>query len=697
MKVDGVEWVVCGTRKTVLHTIHYILPAIILIFLLSNSAQAQIRRGELGGGLNRGGLPATGTTGNNNAANPQMPGDSTFRDSTVVRGLEYHKETPDSVLRRRVFMFHHTPYSAKIFEVWNPTLDPTGIQFVDCLDALNGNYYLSKGIIGQSNIALFPTLASGLDDELMADPNAGYSRRLNNIWFYQTMVPYSRLSYNSSTKKDYKVNIVHSQNPRPGWNVAFDYQLFCPEGNYPSSGVQNHYLDATTNYFSPDSRLQAAAGLIWHSLNINENGGISDDSYFLEQIISNRAGIPVNIYDSASHHREMAAFARASYNLVKQVDSYRQRDSIVERKINDTLTVMDTVKVTDTIPVGKPHVINAGVLGIELTHDRRRRRFADSTMWREQTATLFWTNDAYPDHRWRNPLKITFGASINRINAVFEDGDSLQYKTFINPYAKVELAIGRSTLLLDGMLECENVDTINHHVEATLLVPFDSARNTMLRLAAVAELQDVDLRMQHYAVSPLQRQSIERYEMQFVSHEWLDLMLRANHLSHNVWYDSTLAVREGSTPLWLYQAALTMRLKAGWLHLDMQQLLQHSTDEVQMPVPLWASKNSLYADLFFFNRVLHLQVGVDVRYHTPFYTPGYDPATGLFYHQNETQVGGYLWGDVFVNIQVKRASIYLKAGHLNALWESSPTYFLLPHYPGRSFALFWGFTWHFFD
>lgn len=626
-----------------------------------------------------------------------MADDSTQRDSTVIRGLEYHTETPDSVLRSRVFMFHNRPHATKIFEVWNPTLDPTGIQFYDRLDALNGNYYLSKGLPGQSHIGLFPTLATGLTDDFMPDANEGYTRRIDNIWLYQTMTPYSRLSYNSSDKKDYQVNIVHTQNLRPGWNMAFDYNLITPQGNYPYSGVKNHYLDATTNYFSRDSRLQAAAGIIWQSFRIGENGGISDDRYFLQQLTTNRAGIPVNLTDTASRNRETALFARASYNLVQQVDRYSQRDTIIARKINDTLTIMDTVQLTDTIPVGRPYVINAGVIGIELAHDRRRRRFADSTMWTNQTATLYWSNDAYPDHRWRNPLKLTFGSTVSRVTAVFADGDTLQYNVLFSPFAKTELALGRSTLTLDANVEGQSIDSLSHHAEASLLLPFDSVGSTNLLLTAVTESQDPDLIMQHHATHSLRPQTIERYEMQFTSREWLHLMLRANHLSHNVWYDSTLAVVEGDTPFWLLQGALTMRLNIAWLHLDMQQLVQYATDAEQMPLPLWTSKNSLYVDLKLFRRALRLQAGVDLRHHTPFFTPAYDYATGLFYHQHCQQVGRYLWGDLFVNIQVKRAGIYLKAGHLNALWESNPTYFLLPHYPGRSFGLFWGVNWHFFD
>ena len=69
----------------------------------------------------------------------------------------------------------------------------------------------------------------------------------------------------------------------------------------------------------------------------------------------------------------------------------------------------------------------------------------------------------------------------------------------------------------------------------------------------------------------------------------------------------------------------------------------------------------------------------------------------MFYHQRTAKVGGYLWGDVFLNLQLKRAAFYLKAGHLNALWEEERKYFSLPHYPGQGFGLFYGITWNFFD
>lgn len=682
------------------------LLAVLMLCVLTVGVQAQVRTpsslGTLTGSNIRSGSSSSNSgTGSSSTNNPFGNNDSTFRDTNEVKGLVYHKETPDSVLQKQVFMFHYEPLSTKINSVWNPTLDPTGVQHADRLDAINGNYYLGKGTVGQPHIALFPTLAAGLEHRLQPDPNIGYAKRRDNIWLFQTMTPYTLLSYNSSLDKDYVVRIGHTQNIRPGWNIAFDYNLICPEGVYTSSGDKNHYLDATTNYFSPDSRIQAAFGVIWQSFNIDENGGISDDRYLTDRLQSNRAGIPVNIYNSGTVHRERAAFGKVSYNLVQQVTRYRHRDSLAVRTVGDTMTIVDTILVTDTILAAKPHVLNAGIIGIEACYDHRKRLFVDSTLWTHRSMTVYWTNDAYPDHRWRNPVKLTLGIKPQYVKAIIDGTGKMELTSLLDPFVKTAIAVGRSTLRAEAILGGNFGTLPDYHYGGSLDLPFDSAGSTTLHLMAVAERQYPDVRILYDAKTAqgldLRPQKKESFVLNLESGRWLDATVRATHLSHNVWYDTTMAVCVGSTPLWLYQASFTMHLKFGWLHLDMQQLLQHTTDSIQLPLPLWASKNSLYADLRLFHRALRLQTGVDVRYHTAFHSPAYDYQTGLFYHQDEVQVGNYLWGDLFVNIQVKRASIYVKAGHLNALWEMNPNYFLLPHYPGRKFGLYWGITWNFFD
>ena len=674
-----------------------------------HSAQAQIRTTQTTGGLpvRTGGTLMSGGSGNNTGLGPGNPlgGDSTFSqtDTTALKGIVYHQEVPDSVLREKVFLFHHRSTRVWIDEVWNPTLDPTGAQFSDPLDALNGNYYLGKGSLGHPHTGLFPTLADGLQQRLQPDLYEGYAYTMRNIDFYQTLTPFSVLSYGGSLADDHSLLVSHTQNIMPGWNAAFNYRLFNPEGVYASSGALNNYLSATTNYFSYDSRLQASAAVIWQAFTIDENGGLSNDSIFILRQQSNRAGIPVVLSNRGSLQRNLAAMASVSYSFERQSDTYRHRDSLHLVQVNDSTTRLDTIDLVDTIPLGRPHVLNPGVVGLEVNHDRQKRVFADSTLWREQTATLFWTNDAYAAHRWRNPLKVTVGLKPRRLQAVIL-GDTLRSLTWLNPFIRTEVALWKSTLQVEGE-QNENPWSArgrDSRLEASLTMPFDSAGLTCATLGATLQDKAPDLLMvydhRNLHSGQLPRNiTTQRFSLHFKHRKSIDFNASASHLSHNVWYDTALTLHEGTSDLWLLQASLLLHLAAGPMHLDMQQLLQHSTDESQLPLPLWMSKNSLYADFHLFHRTLRAQTGIDIRYHTPYHAPLYDPATGLFLQQDDLTVGGYLWADIFINLQVKRASIFLKAGHVNALWENPATYFLLPHYPGQKFGLQWGLTWCFFD
>lgn len=591
-------------------------------------------------------------------------------DTSATKGLVYNVEIPDSVMRRKVFFFEYNPTGTKIDRLWSPYLNPTGAQFNDPLDAFNGNYYLGKGVVGHPHLALYPIPDKELTYSLQPDENAAYAKRTDNIRHYQVLTPYTRLSYGSSLKKDYTLNLVHSQNILPGWNVAADYRLICPEGIFANSDAKNHYLDFSTNYFSRDSRLQAALGLIMESYSIGENGGLQNDSLFTSGTITNFAGLPMMISDSLARHERRNVYGKVTYRLV------------------------------DSLHLTRPHVINAGVFGVEAGYYHQERWFNQTDVFSHQHATLFWTNDAYADHRWRNPLKVTLGVKQHHFEGSVGN-DALATENRYNPFARFEATLGHSSLTGEGEIGKEE-----HRFAAAYALSFDSAQHSRIMLGTTLEQMPHDLRMAHDATFNLKPRKAERFEFSFIhnpsSHDdqelpMIDLNLRASHLTGHCWYDTTLAVHQGATDFWLYQASLTMRLAWRWLHLDMQQLLQYSTDSIQMAVPTLASKNSLYVDFVPIKNALRMQMGCDLRYHTAFHADAYDPHTGLFLRQTDVKVGDYLWADFFINLQVKRASIYLKAGHFNAIWERQPSYLLLPHYPGNKFALAWGLTWHFFD
>ena len=720
---------------------HRRLIVLLLFSLLSVTAWGQVDISRI---RNISNLSPSGNT-INRANHVHNTPDSTVADTTSEegpRGVEYHVDIPDSVLQASVFFFHRRQHQVKILELKHPTLSPTGIQFSDCLDALNGNYYLTVTELGHPHLSVIPSFegAPGLIYKSNIFP--GYYKTPDNIYFYQVQNPYTVLSYNSSLDQDYQVHVTHSQNINERWNFALDYHLFSPEGVFSNSSATDHIFDFNTNYYSRDARYQLSAGFIWQRMVLGENGGLSNEDTYINKRISNMGGIPVNQTQRMSNNTDHTVFVRQSYNTVRQFEWYRPiKESYVDTiadydtvklQVYDTVAhdtverdsvavtyryeLRDTIVGYDTLQPHDPHVYNTGVLGLELQWDKQKYRCVDSTLYNRLTASLFWTNDAYMDHRWRNPLKIYGGVRPQIAWLALNDSvytRSTVRRMMLYPFGRVEISPWPATELNVYAEAAPNLSEYN--LDARLVFPFrdsvgNSKQNITLR-AVVKALQPEliytaqCLRTDSPVADDLKAIGIRKIEADYSHNSLLQVHLAAQHISHNVWFTqytlddnkTALFPQQSDGSALLLQGRVNLNLSVfGWLHYDMQQHVQYSSDQEQIRVPLFASKNSIYADFKLFNNVLHTQIGTDIRYHTAYKADGYDPVMGAFYRQDEVEVGNYLWADFFINIQVKRASIYAKAAHLNSFLEEH-SYCILPHYPAKQFGFFFGMTWKFFD
>ncbi len=72
------------------------------------------------------------------------------------------------------------------------------------------------------------------------------------------------------------------------------------------------------------------------------------------------------------------------------------------------------------------------------------------------------------------------------------------------------------------------------------------------------------------------------------------------------------------------------------------------------------------------------------------------PATGRFYRQDLVTSGNYPFLNVFLNVKLKRARIFLMYDHLNSGWMGYD-YFMIPHYPQNARMLRYGIAWTFYN
>lgn len=635
------------------------------------------------------------------------------------QGIVYDEDEPDSVLLAKVFRFHYVPLDIKIMHTQNPTTEPIGIQFYDRLDDLNGDYYLSRGSIGQQHLSLYPQYGESAAYRLCPDAFMGYSKRPTNVDFYQTRSPYTVLGYHSSLDKDYQVKVIHTQNITPRCNVAFDADLMRMEGVYTNSRVNNNLLNFTTNYYSHDARYQLYAGAIGQRYTLGENGGLASDDVL--RTMNSPTGMPVNLYGTGSTTKERTVFVHQSFNTVRQTQWLRpiketRFDSVatdtIWHHIDSTTTTdtnsliidslaevtysyryIDTIVGYDTLLPHTPHLFNTGVVALDVQYDKFTRIFSDSIAFQQWSGRLYWTNDAYFDYRWHNPIKLKVGINIE--NSQGYALSTTHTEGLLSPFASADISLHRTILSLYAEQATNNGA---HRYHASLIMPLDSMGKHLLHLGATQQ-KERPYMLYHFlnntTTPTLPDAHIGKLQASYTYGDILELNLAATNLRHITVIDPTLTASTYNHAI-LLQSGLTLHLSAGWFHCHLQQMLQYASSPIY--VPLFASKNSLYADTKLFHGALRAQIGIDLRYHTAFYANAYDPTYGIFYQQDlQTEVGNFLWGDIFLNLQIKRASIYAKAGHVNALWEQHPNYFLLPHYPGRKFGFFYGVTWQLFE
>ena len=113
-------------------------------------------------------------------------------------------------------------------------------------------------------------------------------------------------------------------------------------------------------------------------------------------------------------------------------------------------------------------------------------------------------------------------------------------------------------------------------------------------------------------------------------------------------------------------------------------------------MPEYLLNSSLYYEGEMSDGNLYAQVGVDAHWRSAYFANGYDPVTQQFLVQNSFEVPAYPVIDLFFSFRISRTRIFARMSHINQGFPADG-YFTTPYYSGvkRTFDL--GVNWLFFD
>jgi hypothetical protein len=203
----------------------------------------------------------------------------------------------------------------------------------------------------------------------------------------------------------------------------------------------------------------------------------------------------------------------------------------------------------------------------------------------------------------------------------------------------------------------------------------------------------------HYAwFNSFGKESETRFEVNFsVPGIALEVGAWQGVMSNMIYYDANSRVSQHSDAVSLTSLYARKDFRIAGFHLDHRALVQFTSNESVLPVPLLSAYLSYYYEFWVVRDVLRVQVGFDGRFNTAYYAPSYNPALSVFFNQRDVKVGNYPYLDAFVSAKWKRMRILLKLQHLNQNLFGNGEYFQVAHYPLNPRMFKFGISWSFYD
>ena len=597
------------------------------------------------------------------------------------------------------------------------------------------------------------------DNAIFYTPLQRYSYSPETLPNYNTKTPHTELAYwgtlfANKEKEESNIRVLTTQNILPELNLTLEFRRFGGNGILKREDTNNRNVVIASNYMG--KRYLMHTGYIYNKVARSENGGIVDNFWIRDTTVDARE-IDIYLKNASSTTKKNTLFLDQSYripftfleNLKGRKERKRQeavRDSIMTSgdslaiaaileketldEIEETEVAVDTVnKDITTAIIGhsseysvfrriyQDDISTSDDLGRQFFNDRfylNPTRSADSLRVMKFENRFFirlqpWKSDAIVsklDVGIGDKLANYFtfktadyiqGSSNTLLNSTYlYAGARGQYKKYFTWDAKGEYTF----------LGYEINDFGIHANLAFSAYPFRRDRKSPLTLKAHFEttLKEPDYYEQHLCTNHYMWNNdfgkisstkigaaleIPRWDL----HASFDYAL----LSNNIYYDTEGIVRQNTDPMSVMTASLRKDFIVWKFHLDHQALFQLSSNKDVIPLPMLALNLRYYLQFDVVKKVMQMQIGANAAFTTKWYAPAFNPVLGVFHNQNVAEYGNCPYIDAFVNIQWKRACIFVKIVNVNMGWPNkSADYFSAAGYIAPQRAIKFGISWPFY-
>lgn len=664
---------------------------------------------------------------------------------------------PDSMFYKRIFTWNKGRY---FNDVAPRDIDTSYNYYYNDYPFMRKDLNVSYlGIVGSAVQTYNFRKRKSVEGVSFYEPYECYSYNPYTAPMYNTKTPYTELAYwgtlfANDERAENDLHIMTTQNIFPSFNFTLEYDRVGANGMLENEKVDNRTFMAAVNHLG--KKYQMHGGYIYNKMSKGENGGIVDNFWIRDTTVGSRE-IDVRLKDASTLIKKNTVFLDQTYRIpfnfiqkmkdrkvLKKENAYR--DSVIATGDSIAIAAMEallaekqearTAKSADTLNTD----ITTAFIGHSSEYSTYRKIYEDKIGLEDTEARNLYNNKFYINPtasadsirvmKFENKLFIKLqpwasDAIVSAINVGI--GDKLMNYYMFTPdsylYKKKGNTVWNSTYLYggvkgqyknyfhwdaDGYYTFLGKEINDFGIDANMgfnIYPFRRYRKSPISFNAHfgTNLKEPDYYQQHYYSNHYKWDN----DFSKISTTTLDGTISIPHwklnidagwtlIKNHIYYDGQAMAQQEASAVSVFNVALTKNFKLWGLHFDNQALFQISSNEDVIPLPMVAVNARWYWQFNVVKKVMQMQIGANVTYNTNWYAPGYSPALGMFYNQKVEKYGNCPYIDAFVNIQWKRACIFVKFVNVGMGWPMEHADYFSAHgyiRPQRSFKLgiFWPF------
>jgi len=526
--------------------------------------------------------------------------------------------------------------------------------------------------LGVYNSSFYFPIASGVYNENFF--NCKKRIRLSKL---SGTKPFSNVSYINASRKEQLFSIRHQQQFGSAFDFGFYLNKTSSPGGYVNQGINTSEFDAFLSFMNKTNTYRFNLNFEYTRFKQQENGGISNKSEFEENLLISPLSATLNIQNSRVQKTNF------NYSFNQSLDIYKINDNKFYTLLNSKYSSSE-----------------------RMFYDKDPLALIYSDVFLDTLSTIDSISSNSFDNEFgiglRNKKHYLVVLASHSFNTYFQSfGLDTSY---MNSFVGGAYQLKDSVFVLDfkvkyGVQGYRKGDFYNE-----LQFSFMPTKHVKYSFYGSYFLSEPDLKTVNYTSNHFEwrnynfsKQTVSSLRGLVLFNKYqLELLVDIKLLDNAIYYNTFAVVTQHHNPSSMTTFSVSKKYRLYKFHFKTALIYQTTSNDYLFPLPEFIGRQMVYYETSAFKKVLKLQFGFNVSYNSAYYGYAYMPALTEFYIQNEQQIGNYPYVDVFLNMHLKRAQLFLKYEHFNSGWNGYDFY-ATHGYPALTRSLKFGISWNLVD